>query len=99
MGGKKPGGRLKVPPAPETRTPGAAEPGGAIDPVGTVLGAATMASSLGMASGPVIGGWVFDTFNAYNWLYVGSATVGLAAAAIALAFPPLPSRRARLQPA
>jgi len=67
--------------------------------MGTVLGAATMASSLGMASGPLIGGWVFDTFNAYNWLYVGSATVGLGAVAIAFAFPPLPSRRARLQPA
>jgi MFS family permease len=30
--------------------------------IGTVFGAATMLSSLGMAFGPLIGGWIFDTF-------------------------------------
>ena len=30
--------------------------------MGTVFGAATMASSIGMAIGPLAGGWVFDTF-------------------------------------
>src|SRR5581483_11223894 len=40
--------------------------------MGTVFGAATMASSLGMAFGPLIGGFIYDTFNAYAWLYVGS---------------------------
>ena len=30
--------------------------------MGTVFGAATMLSSLGMALGPVAGGWVFDTY-------------------------------------
>jgi MFS family permease len=68
--------------------------------MGTVFGAATMASSIGMALGPVAGGWVFDTFAAYHWLYIGSFAVGIGAVAIALAFPPLPSRRGRqLQPA
>ena len=68
--------------------------------MGTVFGAATMTSSIGMAFGPLAGGFLFDTFNGYGWLYVGSFAVGLAAAAIALAFPPLPSLRAmRLQPA
>ncbi len=68
--------------------------------MGTVFGAATMASSLGMAFGPVAGGLVFDTFGGYGWLYTGSFAVALAAAAMALAFPPLPSRsRDRLQPA
>ncbi|MBB2749945.1 UNVERIFIED_ORG: MFS family permease [Rhizobium aethiopicum] len=57
--------------------------------IGTVLGAATMLSSLGMAFGPLIGGWIFDTFANYSWLFIGSAIVGLGAAAIALAFPPL----------
>jgi MFS family permease len=53
-----------------------------------------------MALGPVVGGWIFDTFNAYDWLYIGSFAVGIGAAAIALAFPPLPSREtSRLQPA
>jgi MFS family permease len=65
--------------------------------MGTVFGAATMLSSLGMAFGPLAGGWVFDTFDAYAWLFIGSFAVGLGAAAIALAFPPLP--RERLQPA
>ncbi|ULR42644.1 MFS transporter [Rhizobium sp. K102] len=65
--------------------------------IGTVLGAATMLSSLGMAFGPLIGGWIFDTFANYSWLFIGSATVGLGAAAIALAFPPL--ARQKPQPA
>ncbi|MBB3612357.1 MFS transporter [Rhizobium sp. BK602] len=65
--------------------------------IGTVFGAATMLSSIGMAFGPLIGGWIFDTFANYSWLFIGSAMVGLGAAAIALAFPPL--RRLRLQPA
>ncbi|TCR82375.1 MFS transporter [Rhizobium sp. BK376] len=65
--------------------------------IGTVFGAATMLSSIGMAIGPLIGGWIFDTFANYSWLFIGSAMVGLGAAAIALAFPPLP--QARLQQA
>ena len=68
--------------------------------MGTVLGAATMCSSLGMAFGPWAGGWLFDTFTDYSWLYIGSSAVGLGAVAIALFFPPLPSAaRGRLQPA
>jgi MFS family permease len=68
--------------------------------MGTVFGAATMVSAIGMAFGPLAGGFVFDTFNNYGWLYVGSAAVALGAMAIALAFPPVPSRsRTRLQPA
>ena len=59
--------------------------------MGTVFGAATMTSAIGMAFGPVAGGWIFDTFDAYSWLFIGSAAVGLGAVAIALAFPPLPS--------
>ncbi len=56
--------------------------------MGTVMGAATMTSSLGMAFGPVGGGWLFDTFGTYHWLYIASAGIGLAAALMALAFPP-----------
>jgi len=58
--------------------------------MGSVFGAATMMSSLGMALGPLAGGWIFDSFGEYRWLYVGSAALALAAVAIALAFPPLP---------
>jgi MFS family permease len=65
--------------------------------MGTVFGAATMLSSLGMAFGPLAGGWVFDTFATYSWLFIGSFVVGLGAVAIALAFPPV--QREQLQPA
>lgn len=59
--------------------------------MGTVLGAMTMTSSIGMAFGPVGGGWLYDTFGTYHWLYIASAAVGLGAALLALVFPP-PSR-------
>jgi MFS family permease len=65
--------------------------------LGTVFGAATMLSSIGMAFGPLAGGWVFDTFANYSWLFIGSSIVGLGAVAVALAFPPLP--QTRLEPA
>ncbi|WP_226467182.1 MFS transporter [Luteimonas panaciterrae] len=58
--------------------------------LGTVLGAATLLSSLGMAFGPLIGGWLYDRYGSYTWLYIGSMAVGLAAAAIALFFPSTP---------
>lgn len=69
--------------------------------LGTVLGAMNMLSSLGMASGPLVGGWLYDRFGSYTWLYVGSMAVGLAAAAIALLFPTAPAGidRDRLKPA
>ncbi len=55
--------------------------------LGAVLGTAMMLSSLGMAFGPVAGGWLFDTWGDYGWLFIGSCLVGLAAVAMALAFP------------
>jgi len=55
--------------------------------LGTVLGAATLLSGMGMALGPLVGGWLFDRFGSYTWLYIGSMAVGLAAAAIAMFFP------------
>jgi MFS family permease len=68
--------------------------------MGTIFGAAAMVSSLGMALGPAIGGWIFDHFGTYGWLYVGSFAVGIGATAVALLFPPLPSRvRKAAQPA
>ncbi|CDZ26275.1 MFS transporter [Neorhizobium galegae] len=67
--------------------------------MGTVFGAATMLSSIGMAFGPLAGGWAFDHFANYDWLFFGSALVGLGAVAIALAFPPLPRQPAQLQAA
>lgn len=65
--------------------------------LGTVFGAATMLSSLGMALGPLAGGMVFDAYANYHWLFIGSALIGLGAVGIAIAFPPLPRRE--MQPA
>lgn len=61
--------------------------------LGTVFGAATMLSCIGMAFGPLAGGWVYDAYASYSWLFIGSAIVGLGAVAIALAFPPQPRRQ------
>jgi MFS family permease len=55
--------------------------------MGTVFGAATMLSSLGMALGPVAGGWVFDTYHNYAWLYIASAAVAVGAVSMATLFP------------
>ena len=55
--------------------------------MGTVFGAATMLSSLGMSIGPVAGGWVFDTFSNYAWLYIASAAVAVGAVLLAMTFP------------
>src|SRR5262249_44083283 len=51
--------------------------------MGTLFGAVSMFASLGMALGPWAGGWVFDTYGSYAWLYFGSFGIGLAAVAIA----------------
>ena len=59
--------------------------------MGTVLGASTIFSSLGMALGPAVGGWIFDTTGSYGWLYIASFGIGLGAMAIAMLFPPFPA--------
>jgi MFS family permease len=54
--------------------------------MGTVFGAMTMVSALGMAFGPWAGGTIFDAFNSYAWLYIGCAAIALAAVAVASVF-------------
>ena len=56
--------------------------------MGTIFGAAAFASTLGMALGPVAGGWLYDAFGSYFWLFLGSFGIGLGAVAIALTFRP-----------
>jgi MFS family permease len=58
--------------------------------MGTVIGGTAMAGSLGMATGPVAGGLIYDSFASYAWLYIGSWAVGLGAFLIALTFRPFP---------
>jgi len=67
--------------------------------MGSVLGALTLCSSLGMAAGPAVGGWLYDRYGSYAWLYVGSLAVGFAAVAVAFFVQPAPRARALPQPA
>src|SRR5688572_4409961 len=55
--------------------------------MGTVFGAATMLSSLGMSLGPLAGGWAFDTFGSYSWMFIASFALGLGATGLAFVFP------------
>ena len=55
--------------------------------MGTILGAASMVSAVGMALGPAVGGWIFDTYRSYTGMYIASAVAGLIAVATALALP------------
>jgi len=63
--------------------------------MGTLIGGTTMAGALGMATGPLTGGLIFDAFGSYIWLYVGSWGIGIGAFLIALTFRSVP----RAQPA
>jgi MFS family permease len=65
--------------------------------LGTVIGGTAMAGSLGMATGPVAGGLIYDTFASYAWLYIGSWAFGLGAFAIALTFRPFPKNEAKTE--
>jgi MFS family permease len=56
--------------------------------MGTMLGAVGLASTLGMALGPVAGGWLYDAFGSYFWLFIGSCGIGIGAVAIASTFRP-----------
>lgn len=55
--------------------------------MGTIIGGTAMAGSLGMATGPLSGGAIYDAFGSYFWLYLGSFGIGLGAFLIALTFP------------
>jgi MFS family permease len=67
--------------------------------MGTVIGGTAMAGSLGMATGPLAGGLIYDTFASYTWLYVGSWGMGIGAVLMALTFRPFPKDRPKERPA
>ena len=56
--------------------------------MGTAFGAVALVSTLGLALGPPVGGWLYDTYGSYSWLYLSSFAIGLAAVAIASTFRP-----------
>jgi MFS family permease len=61
--------------------------------MGTVIGGTAMAGSLGMATGPLAGGLIYDSLASYTWLYLGSAGMGLGAFLIAMTFRPFPKEQ------
>ena len=58
--------------------------------MGTIIGGTAMAGSLGMAAGPLAGGWIYDTYGSYGGLYIASFAIGIGAVLIALLFRPFP---------
>ncbi|WP_102958824.1 MFS transporter [Mangrovicella endophytica] len=70
--------------------------------LGTIIGGTAMAGGLGMATGPVLGGWIYDTTAGYGALYLTSFGLGLGAFLVAMTFTPFkpePARPSQLQPA
>ena len=62
--------------------------------MGTIIGGTSMAGSLGMATGPVLGGWIFDQTGGYGAMYITCFLLGLCAFMVAMTFRPFPSRMA-----
>jgi len=56
--------------------------------MGTIIGGLAMAGSLGMATGPLAGGLIYDAFATYKWLYVGAFGLGIGAFLIGSTFKP-----------
>ena len=49
-----------------------------------------MAGNLGMSTGPIVGGPIYDLFTSDTWLYLGSFGMGLGAFLIAMTSRPFP---------
>jgi MFS family permease len=66
--------------------------------MGTIIGGTAMAGSLGMATGPLAGGLIYDSFASYGWLYVASWGLGIGAFLMAMTFRPFPKLQQASQP-
>jgi MFS family permease len=64
--------------------------------MGTIIGGTAMAGSLGMSTGPLLGGLIYDRFGSYAPMYVGSWVLGLGAMLVLWSFRPFPEKRAEL---
>jgi len=62
--------------------------------MGAIIGGTAMAGSLGMSTGPLLGGLIYDHFGSYAPMYAGSWVMGLAAMMILMTFRPFPQRQA-----
>ena len=61
--------------------------------MGTIIGGTSMAGGLGMATGPLAGGLIYDTFASYSWLYLGAWGMGIGAFLMAMTFRPFPKEQ------
>eukprot|EP01030_Chromulinospumella_sphaerica_P015783 gene15783-15600_t len=59
--------------------------------MGTVIGGTSMAGGLGMATGPLAGGLIYDRFGSYGGLFIGAFALGVVAFLVALTFRPFKS--------
>jgi MFS family permease len=64
--------------------------------MGTIIGGTAMAGSLGMSTGPLLGGLIYDHFGSYALMYVCSWGVGLVAMLILMTFRPFPRRQVEM---
>ncbi|MEQ9643590.1 MAG: MFS transporter [Alphaproteobacteria bacterium] len=67
--------------------------------MGTAFGAVTMVSSIGMALGPLAGGWLYDNYDSYVGMYLGAAAICLGGVLIAATFRPPPAPAVAAAPA
>jgi MFS family permease len=64
--------------------------------MGAAYGAVFLISTLGMGLGSWAGGWVYDAFGSYAWLFISSASIGVMAMILALTFRPPRTAPARV---
>lgn len=67
--------------------------------MGTIIGGTSMAGSLGMATGPVLGGYIYDATGGYATMYIACWVLGLMAFLVAMTFRPFPKSAIGLAPA
>ncbi len=67
--------------------------------MGTVIGGVAMAGGLGMATGPVTGGLIYDAFGNYGWMFAAAFVLGLFAFLTMMTFKPFPKEQLEQAPA
>jgi MFS family permease len=64
--------------------------------MGTIIGGISMAGSLGMSTGPLLGGLIYDRVGSYAPMYLAACGMGLMAMLILAAFRPFPRRQVEM---
>ncbi len=64
--------------------------------MGTIMGGISMAGSLGMSTGPLLGGMIYDQLGSYAPMYIAACGMGLMAMLILATFRPFPPRQAEM---